>query len=218
MVPRSNAVLITDRGVKIERYLELLRQLDVRTGGESGLRTYVYPLKHASADELAATLSELFGVSVPAPAERSRVKALEDRSLSSELDAFRRRENSRSRSAARPRSRRSRHRSPRRHGARRAVTPRRPKARWAASWDRPPSSRTRHQFSGDPHRAAQLPGAPGDHQPAGHPAGAGASRGHDRRDPLSNATQYGVNWRLFTREIVSATRAGLPACRRPADH
>ena len=92
MVPRSNAVLVTDRGVKIERYLELLRQLDVRTGGESGLRTYVYPLKHASAEELAATLSELFGVSVPAPAERTRVKALEDRSLSNELDTFRRRE------------------------------------------------------------------------------------------------------------------------------
>jgi general secretion pathway protein D len=92
MVPRSNSVLITDRGTNIARYLDMLRQLDVPTGGESGLRTYVYPLKHASADELAATLSELFGVSVPAPAERSRVKALEDRSLSSELDAFRRRE------------------------------------------------------------------------------------------------------------------------------
>ena len=92
IVPRSNSVLITDRGVKIERYLDLLRELDVRTGGESGLRTYVYPLKHASAQELAATLSELFGVSVPAAAERSRVKALEDRSLSSELDDFRRRE------------------------------------------------------------------------------------------------------------------------------
>ena len=92
MVPRSNAVLITDRGVKIERYLELLRQLDVRTGGESGLRTYVHPLKHASAEELAATLSELFGVAVPAPSERTRVKALEDRSLSSELETFRRRE------------------------------------------------------------------------------------------------------------------------------
>jgi general secretion pathway protein D len=92
IVPRSNAVLVTDRGVKIERYLELLRQLDVRTGGESGLRTYVYALKHASADELAATLSELFGVSVPVSGERSRVKALEDRSLSSELETFRRRE------------------------------------------------------------------------------------------------------------------------------
>ncbi|HEX2217459.1 MAG TPA: secretin N-terminal domain-containing protein [Gemmatimonadales bacterium] len=92
VVPRSNAVLITDRGVKIERYLELLRQLDVRTGGESGLRTYVYPLRHASASELAATLSELFGVTVPSTPERTRVKALEDRSLSSELETFRRRE------------------------------------------------------------------------------------------------------------------------------
>lgn len=92
VVPRSNAVLITDRGIKIERYLELLRQLDVRTGGESGLRTYVYPLRHASADELAATLSQLYGVPAPGRVERSRVKALEDRSLSSELEQFRRRE------------------------------------------------------------------------------------------------------------------------------
>ena len=92
VVPRSNAVLVTDRGIKIERYLELLRRLDVRTGGESGLRTYVYPLKHASAEELAATLSELFGVSVPSTGGRTRVKSLEDRSLSSELETFRRRE------------------------------------------------------------------------------------------------------------------------------
>ena len=92
IVPRSNAVLVTDRGIKIERYLELLRRLDVRTGGESGLRTYVYALKHASAEELAATLSELFGVSVPSTGERTRVKSLEDRSLSSELETFRRRE------------------------------------------------------------------------------------------------------------------------------
>src|SRR2546422_524529 len=38
VVPRSNSVLITDRGVNIARYLDLLRQLDVRTGGEEGLR------------------------------------------------------------------------------------------------------------------------------------------------------------------------------------
>src|SRR5439155_1502991 len=58
VVPRSNSVLITDRGVNIARYLDLLRQLDVRTGGEEGLRTYVYPLKHASAVELAGTLGQ----------------------------------------------------------------------------------------------------------------------------------------------------------------
>lgn len=92
VVPRSNAVLITDRGVKIERYLDMLRQLDVRTGGEAGLRTYVYPLKHASADELAGTLSQLYGIAAAGPSQRTRVKALEDRSLSSELQTLRRRE------------------------------------------------------------------------------------------------------------------------------
>jgi general secretion pathway protein D len=92
VVPRSNAVLITDRGVNIARYLELLQKLDVKTGGESGLRTFVYPLKHASAVELSATLSEVFGGATGAPSDRTRVRALEDRSLSSELDAFRKRE------------------------------------------------------------------------------------------------------------------------------
>jgi len=92
VVPRSNSVLITDRGVNVARYLELLKQLDVKTGGESGLRTYVYPLKHASAPELANTLGQLFGATAAAPGERTRVKALEDRSLSSELETFRRRE------------------------------------------------------------------------------------------------------------------------------
>jgi len=58
VVPRSNAVLITDRGVSVARYLDLLRQLDVKTGGESGLRTYVYSLKHASAAELATRRNE----------------------------------------------------------------------------------------------------------------------------------------------------------------
>ncbi len=92
VVPRSNSVLITDRGVNIARYLDLLRQLDVKTGGEAGLRTYVYPLKHASAVELAATLGQVFGGAVAAPAARQRVQALEGRSLSSELTGFRRRE------------------------------------------------------------------------------------------------------------------------------
>jgi general secretion pathway protein D len=92
VVPRSNSVLITDRGVNIARYLDLLRQLDVKTGGEAGLRTYVYPLKHASAVELAATLGQVFGAAVATPAARQRVQALEGRSLSSELTGFRRRE------------------------------------------------------------------------------------------------------------------------------
>ena len=92
VVPRSNAVLITDRGVSVARYLDLLRQLDVKTGGESGLRTYVYPLKHASAAELATTLGQVFGATVSAAPARQRVQALEGRSLSSELTGFRRRE------------------------------------------------------------------------------------------------------------------------------
>src|SRR5207247_9813672 len=58
IVSRSNAVLITDRGVHIARYLDLLRQLDVKTGGEAGLRTYVYPLKHAGAPDLAPTVRQ----------------------------------------------------------------------------------------------------------------------------------------------------------------
>ena len=92
VVPRSNSVLVTDRGVNIARYLDLLRQLDVKTGGEAGLRTYVYPLKHASAAELATTLGQVFGAAVAAPAERARVQALEDRSLSGELRSLRQRE------------------------------------------------------------------------------------------------------------------------------
>jgi general secretion pathway protein D len=92
VVPRSNAVLITDRGVSIARYVDLLRQLDVKTGGEAGLRTYVYPLKHASASELAATLGQLFGAAVSGPGGRQRVQALEGRSLSDELRSMRQRE------------------------------------------------------------------------------------------------------------------------------
>ena len=92
VVPRSNSVLVTDRGVNISRYLDLLRQLDVRTGGEEGLRVYVYPLKHASAAELATTLGQVFGAAVSTTAPRQRVQALEGRSLSGELTGFRRRE------------------------------------------------------------------------------------------------------------------------------
>ncbi len=91
-VPRSNSLLITDRGINVARYLELLTQLDVRSDGEGGLRTYVYRLKHASGPELAATLAQIFGASVPAVQSRPRVDALADRSLSSTLESFRQRE------------------------------------------------------------------------------------------------------------------------------
>jgi general secretion pathway protein D len=91
VMPRQNAILITDRGSNVARYLELLRQIDVRSEGEAGLRTYVYRLKHASPAELATTLSQLLGITVAAPTE-SPAEALQERSLSRSLDQFRRRE------------------------------------------------------------------------------------------------------------------------------
>ena len=91
LVPRSNSLLITDRVTNIARYLDLVKQLDARSEGEAGLRTSVYRLRHASAVELAATLSQLFGIPVTIPAPRQRVQALEDRSLSRNLQGFQRR-------------------------------------------------------------------------------------------------------------------------------
>jgi general secretion pathway protein D len=91
VMPRQNAVLITDRGSNVARYLELLRQIDVRSEGEAGLRTYVYRLRHASAAELAVTLSQLLGVRVVGDTE-SPARALEERSLSGALDQYRRRD------------------------------------------------------------------------------------------------------------------------------
>ena len=91
VMPRQNAVLITDRGSNVARYLELLRQIDIRSEGEAGLRTYVYRLKHAAPAELATTLSQLLGITVVG-AEESPAKALKERSLSRNLDQFRRRE------------------------------------------------------------------------------------------------------------------------------
>jgi len=88
VVPRSNAVLITDRGVNVARYLDLLRQTDIKTGGEAGLSTYVYHLKHANSSELATTLGQVFGAAVVAPTGRARVQALEGRSLSSSLQGL----------------------------------------------------------------------------------------------------------------------------------
>lgn len=91
VMPRQNAVLITDRGSNVARYLQLLQQIDVRSEGEAGLRTYVYRLKHASPAELATTLSQLLGITVVGIPE-SPAQALEERSLSRSLDQFRRRE------------------------------------------------------------------------------------------------------------------------------
>ncbi len=87
-VPRNNAVLIIDRGTNVARYLELLRRLDERPQGESGLATYVVALKFADADEMATSLGQLFGIAVSS----SRTGSLSDRSLSSTLGQFRLRE------------------------------------------------------------------------------------------------------------------------------
>lgn len=87
-VTRSNALLITDRGANVARYLDLLRTLDAAPAGESGLRTYVVNLKYASADDLAGALGQLYGVQVANAGGGS----LADRSLSRALDGFRARE------------------------------------------------------------------------------------------------------------------------------
>ena len=84
-VARSNALLITDHSTNVARYLELLRRLDERPLGEAGLRTYVVPLKYANADDLAASIGQLFGFA----GGGSRAVSLSDRSLSRNLDAFR---------------------------------------------------------------------------------------------------------------------------------
>jgi general secretion pathway protein D len=91
-VPRSNGVLITDHASNVERYLELMTQLDIGSGGEAGLQTYVYRLRHATAAELANTLAQVYGVRVADVAPRARVEALSDRSLSSTLEGFRQRD------------------------------------------------------------------------------------------------------------------------------
>lgn len=87
-VARSNALLLTDRGSNIARYLELLRTLDASPAGEAGLRTYVVNLKYAAAEDLASAIGQLFGIQVAAPVGGS----LADRSLSRALDSFRARE------------------------------------------------------------------------------------------------------------------------------
>jgi general secretion pathway protein D len=92
IVPRSNSLLITDRGTSVARYLDLISQLDVRADGEGGLRTYVYRLKHANGVDLAMTLGQLFGATVAPVQSPGRFQSLQDRSLSSSLSAFRDRE------------------------------------------------------------------------------------------------------------------------------
>jgi general secretion pathway protein D len=91
VAPRSNALIITDRGTHVARYLAVLRQLDVPSQGEGGLQTYVYRLKHARAEELAFTLGFLYGVRVPAEATRPQDMLL-DQSLTGALRQFRERE------------------------------------------------------------------------------------------------------------------------------
>lgn len=91
-MPRSNGILMTDHGTNVARYLELLVQLDAQPQGEAGLRTYVYRLKHATATELAITLAQVYGVSVAQVSAQPRVEALGDRSLSATLESFRQRE------------------------------------------------------------------------------------------------------------------------------
>jgi general secretion pathway protein D len=87
-VERSNSLLITDMSSNVARYLELLRKLDERPQGEAGLRTYVVPLKYANAEDLAASLGQLFGITVG----NARPQSLTDRSLSRNLDYLRERE------------------------------------------------------------------------------------------------------------------------------
>lgn len=88
VVPRNNAVLIIDRGTNVAKYLELLKHLDERPQGESGLATYVVPLRFADADEMASSLGQLFGIAV----SPGRSGSLSDRSLTSTLGQFRLRE------------------------------------------------------------------------------------------------------------------------------
>lgn len=88
-VARQNALLIADRGSNVARYLELLKRVDVQAQGEDGMRTYVISLKYAVAEDLAATLGQLYGIVVGG----GRRASLDDQALSRSLDTFRSREN-----------------------------------------------------------------------------------------------------------------------------
>jgi general secretion pathway protein D len=87
-VPRNNSLLVTDRGVHIAHYLDILRRLDETPQGEAGLRTYVVQLRYANADDLAYSLGSLYGLTVAS----QRGASLDDLSLSRSLDSYRRRE------------------------------------------------------------------------------------------------------------------------------
>jgi general secretion pathway protein D len=87
-VPRSNGVMITDRGSNVARYLDLLRQIDTPAQGTDGLQTFVVNLKYASSDDLAGVLGQLYGAVVGS----ARRSSLDDQALSRSLGAFRERE------------------------------------------------------------------------------------------------------------------------------
>ena len=87
-VARSNAILITDRGTNVARYLDLLRRLDMATQSEDGLRTYVIKLRYANSDDLAGVLGQLYGATVAS----ARRNSMDEQALSRNLSAFRDRE------------------------------------------------------------------------------------------------------------------------------
>ena len=87
-VTRSNSVLVTDWGRNIRGYLDLLARLDEKPAGDLGLQTFVVPLNFGVANEIAASLGQLFGVAVGT----ERVPSLGDRGLSRALDSYRQRE------------------------------------------------------------------------------------------------------------------------------
>jgi general secretion pathway protein D len=87
-VARSNAILITDRGTNVARYLDLLRRLDLATQSEDGLRTYVIKLRYANSDDLANVLGQLYGATVAS----ARRNSMDEQALSRNLSAFRERE------------------------------------------------------------------------------------------------------------------------------
>jgi general secretion pathway protein D len=91
-LPRSNSLMITEHASNLARFLELLGQIDSATEGEAGQRTYVVQLRHATASELAMTLSQVYGLQLATTPERPRVQSLSDRSLSSSLQGFRQRD------------------------------------------------------------------------------------------------------------------------------
>ncbi len=91
-LPRSNALMITEHASNVARFLELLGRIDARGEGEAGRRTYVYRLKHATAADLALTLSQLYGLRLAPTTAPQRAASLSDRSLSSTLEGFRQRE------------------------------------------------------------------------------------------------------------------------------